>query len=81
VKNFDISEEKMQAYLINKNFLRNLSAFIGKEKVTCKNVLDLSADILNSHRAEPPEGWLVMVALRANIVFMIITHDPQPRNN
>lgn len=58
LKTIDISEEKMQAYLINKNFLRNLSAFIGKEKVTCKNVLDLSADILNSHRAEPPEGWL-----------------------
>ena len=58
LKTIDISEEKMQADLINKNFLRNLSAFIGKEKVTCKNVLDLSADILNSHRAEPPEGWL-----------------------
>ncbi|NLK64285.1 MAG: cytidyltransferase [Tissierellia bacterium] len=58
LKNIDISEEKIQSYLINKNFLKNLSTFMNKKTVTCKNILNLSADILNNQQIEPPEDWL-----------------------
>ena len=58
LKNTGISEEKMLSYLINNKFLKNLSNFINKESITCQNVLDMCADILNSRQAEPPEGWM-----------------------
>ncbi len=58
LKVINISEEKVQGYLINKEFVDNLLGLINKKQYTCKRVLDLSENILNSIKVEPPEGWL-----------------------
>lgn len=58
LKRINMSEERVQSFLINTKFADNISSLINSKQVTCKNVLDLSIDILNSVSSEPAEGWL-----------------------
>lgn len=58
LKQIKISEEKVQAFLINTKFVENLLSLTNKRLFTCKNILDLSNDILTAVSGEPPEGWL-----------------------
>lgn len=58
LKRINISEERVQAFLINTKFVDNLLALINKKQITCKSVIDLSTDILNNVCSEPPEDWL-----------------------
>ncbi|HPW99324.1 MAG TPA: cytidyltransferase [Sedimentibacter sp.] len=61
LKSIDISEEKMQSYLINAKFTGDLSTFIDRKTVTCKNVLDLSKNIIFYGHPAPPEDWLAYI--------------------
>ncbi|MBP7278953.1 MAG: cytidyltransferase [Sedimentibacter sp.] len=58
LKSLGISENKIQSYLNNSKFTKGLSTLFNKKQITCKAVLDLSADILNNEQVEPPENWL-----------------------
>ena len=61
MKSIDISEDKIQSFLNNTKFVRGLSTLFNNKQVTCKAVLDLSADILNNEQVEPPEDWLAYI--------------------
>lgn len=58
LKKINITEEKIQSYIINKKFVNNLLILINKKHLLCSDVLDLSSDILNSVCSEPPKDWL-----------------------
>ena len=61
LKRINISEERIQALLINTKFVDNMLSLINKKQVTCKNVLDLSIDILNTVSSEPMDDWLLYI--------------------
>lgn len=61
LKLINISEERVQAFIINTKFVDNLLALINEKQVTCKNVLDLSEDILDSVCNDPPDDWLAYI--------------------
>ena len=61
LKRINISEERIQALLINTKFVDNMLSLINKKQVTCKNVLDLSIDILNTVSSEPMDDWLMYI--------------------
>ena len=48
LKRINFTEEKIQSFIINKKFVNNLLILINKKQFTCKDVVDLSFDILNS---------------------------------
>lgn len=58
LKKINISEEKIQSYIINKKFVNNLLILINKKHLLCSDVLDLSSDILNNVCTEEPKEWL-----------------------
>lgn len=58
LKRINITEEKIQSYIINKKFVNNLLILINKKHLLCNDVLELSSDILNSMCSEPPKDWL-----------------------
>ena len=58
LKEINITEEKIQANIINKKFVNNLLILINKKHLSCKDVLELSMDVLNSICPEPPSDWL-----------------------
>lgn len=57
----NVSEERIQSFLINKYFVENLLVLINKEEITCKSVLDLCQDILDNVCSEPPDDWLLYI--------------------
>ncbi|NLB33317.1 MAG: cytidyltransferase, partial [Tissierellia bacterium] len=61
LKRINISEERIQSLLINTKFVDNMLSLINKKQVTCKNVLDLSIDILNTVSSEPMDDWLMYI--------------------
>ena len=61
LKRIGISEERVQSFLINTKFVDNLLTLVNKKQITCQSIADLSADILNSEQAEPPENWLAYI--------------------
>ncbi len=61
LKQINMTEEKVQSFLINTKFIDNLLSLINNKLATCKNVLDLSMDILNSVSNEPTDGWLTYI--------------------
>ncbi|MEL7647397.1 MAG: cytidyltransferase [Sedimentibacter sp.] len=58
LKRINFSEEKMQSFIINKKFVNNLLILINKKQFMCKDVVELSIDILNSVCPESPKDWL-----------------------
>ncbi len=58
IKKINITEEKIQSYIINKKFVNNLLILINKKHLLCRDVLELSSDILNNVCTEPPADWL-----------------------
>lgn len=58
LKSVNIPEEKIQSFIINKEFVNNLMCLLNKEKIMCKDVIDLTLDILSSFTDEPPIDWL-----------------------
>ncbi len=58
LKKINITEEKIQSYIINKKFVNNLLILINKKHLLCSDVLDLSLDILDNVCADPPKEWL-----------------------
>ncbi len=61
LERINLSEEKIQSFLINKKFIDNILSLINNNQITCKNVLDLSIDILNYASSEPADGWLAYI--------------------
>lgn len=61
IEKIDISEEKMQALLLNKAFAIKLSSLSSKERISCKDVYELSIEILTSIEEELPKNWLEYV--------------------
>ncbi len=59
LKQINYTEEKIQSFIINKKFVNNLLILINKKTFTCKDVVDLSNDILNSVCTESPKDWLL----------------------
>lgn len=58
LKKINISEEKIQSYIINKKFVNNLLVLINKKHLLCSDVLELSSDILDNVCNEAPKEWL-----------------------
>lgn len=58
LKKINISEEKIQSFIINKKFVNNLLILINKKSLLCIDVLDLSSDILDNVCTETPREWL-----------------------
>lgn len=58
LKRVNVTEEKIQSFIINKDFVNNLLILISKGEIKCKDVIDLSLDILNNLCKEPPKDWL-----------------------
>jgi len=58
LKRINITEEKIQSFVINKEFVNNLLILISKSEIKCKDVVDLSLDILTNLCKEPPKDWL-----------------------
>lgn len=54
----NISEEKMQALLLNKAFATKLSTLVAKEYISCNDVFELSIEILDSLVEKLPKDWL-----------------------
>ncbi len=61
IDRINISEEKMQALLLNKTFAVKLSSLSSKERISCKDVYELSIEILTSIEEELPKNWLEYV--------------------
>jgi len=61
LKRINITEEKIQSFIINKNFVNNLLVLISKKEIMCKDIVDLSIDILNNLCQEPPKDWLLYI--------------------
>ncbi len=58
LKRVNVTEEKIQSFIINKDFVNNLLIIISKNEIKCKDVFDLSLDILTNLCKEPPKDWL-----------------------
>lgn len=58
LKKINITEEKIQSFIINKKFVSNLLILINKKHLLCSDVLDLTSDILNNICSECPKDWL-----------------------
>ncbi len=58
LKKINVTEEKIQSSIINKKFVNNLLILINKNHLLCRDVLDLSFDILNNVCNESPKDWL-----------------------
>jgi len=58
LKRLNITEEKIQSYIINKKFVNSLLILINKKHLLCSDVLDLTVDILNNICTEQPKDWL-----------------------
>ncbi|MBP1926140.1 nicotinic acid mononucleotide adenylyltransferase [Sedimentibacter acidaminivorans] len=58
LKRVNVTEEKIQSFIINKDFVNNLLNLISKSEIKCKDVLDLSLHILTTLCKEPPKDWL-----------------------
>lgn len=61
LKKINITEEKIQSFIINKKFVSNLLILINKKHLLCSDVLDLTSDILNNVCSECPKDWLPYV--------------------
>lgn len=61
IKKINISEEKMQALLLNKAFATKLSALVAKDNISCNDVFELSIEILDSLVEKLPKDWLKYV--------------------
>ncbi|HBV67990.1 MAG TPA: hypothetical protein DEF04_07285 [Clostridiales bacterium] len=61
LKKINITEEKIQSFIINKKFVSNLLILINKKHLLCSDVLDLTSDILNNICSECPKDWLSYV--------------------
>ncbi|WP_312813613.1 cytidyltransferase [Sedimentibacter sp.] len=58
LKKINITEEKIQANIINKKFVNNLLILINKNHLSCKDVLELSSDVLSGIYPDSPCDWL-----------------------
>ncbi len=58
LKKINITEEKVQSYIINKKFVNSLLILINKKHLLCRDVLDLSIDIISNVCTEMPKEWL-----------------------
>lgn len=58
LKKINVTEEKIQSYIINKKFVNNLLILINKKHLLCSDVLDLSIDIISNVCTEMPKEWL-----------------------
>jgi nicotinic acid mononucleotide adenylyltransferase len=58
LKKINLTEEKVQSYIINKKFVNNLLILINKKHLLCRDVLDLSIDIISNVCTEMPKEWL-----------------------
>nr|WP_312577190.1 cytidyltransferase [Sedimentibacter sp.] len=61
LKRINVTEEKIQSFIINKSFVNNLLILISKKEITCKDVVELSLAILNSLCQDPPKDWLYYI--------------------
>lgn len=61
LKRVNIPEERIQSFIINKKFVNNLLVLLSKKKIMCKDVVDLSLDILNNLCPDPPKDWLFYI--------------------
>lgn len=61
LKRINVTEEKIQSYIINKKFVNSLLMLINKKHLLCSDVLDLSFDMLNGVCTEPPKDWLTYI--------------------
>ncbi len=61
LKQINMSEEKIQSFIINRKFVNNLLILLSKKKIMCKDVLDLSIEILNTVTTEQPKDWLLYI--------------------
>lgn len=61
LKKINVTEEKIQANIINKKFVNNLLILINKKNLSCKDVLELSADVLSSIYPDSPCDWLLYI--------------------
>jgi len=61
LKRINFTEEKIQSFIINKKFVNSLLILINKKQFMCKDVVDLSYDILNSVCTESPKDWLLYI--------------------
>ena len=52
------TEEKIQSLVLNKGFINKLSFLIGKDKISCRDIENLSMDILKVFSEEAPKDWL-----------------------
>lgn len=71
LKEINITEEKIQSYIINKKFVNSLLVLINKKQLLCTDVLDLSLDIMNNMCVEPPADWL-------SYIFQYVLHKSFP---
>ena len=71
LRKINITEEKIQSYIINKKFVNNLLILINKKRLLCIDVLDLSSDIMNDMCTEPPVDWL-------SYIFQYVLHKSFP---
>ncbi len=71
LKRINYSEEKMQSFIINKKFVNNLLILINKKQFMCKDVIDLSVDILDIVCSEAPKDWL-------SYIFQYVLHKSFP---
>lgn len=61
LQRINITEEKIQTFIINKKFVNNLHILINNKKIKCIDVLDLSIEIMDSLCPEGPKDWLSYV--------------------
>ncbi|WP_312702074.1 cytidyltransferase [Sedimentibacter sp.] len=61
LKKINVTEEKIQANIINKKFVNNLLILINKNNLSCKDVLELSSDVLSSIYPDFSCDWLTYI--------------------
>lgn len=54
----DLTEEKIHSLVLNKHFVTKLSTLVSRDKISCKNILNLCIDIMNNISEEKHEDWL-----------------------
>ncbi len=58
LKKVSLSEEKIQTLILNRNFVTSLSYLVNKGNITCKDVLELSSDIITTLSPKRNIDWL-----------------------
>lgn len=58
MRKLNLSEERIQSLILNRNFVNSLLVLVSKKRIMCKDVLDMTTDILNNLCHKPPEDWL-----------------------